>query len=196
MVHTFPLRFASLSGHVVHLTRSLAYVHWCMCSAGSYLWHAGLRPDPSKGSDSQLCRAGTLNSTWVSAGELLSGASYTLTDCLCFKHFSLPESHITGVHSEEDCVGCWYSAWARHILSLMACLLRLQCFERPRFSRQQPHIMACMQSRKSHMLMMCPLRTVHSSSTGLRPVRALPTILACVWHQVLQQQGRIRARRS
>ena len=133
MVHTFPLRFASLSGHVVHLTRSLAYVHWCMCSAGSYLWHAGLRPDPSKGLTANCAVQVPSTAPGYLQGELLSGASYTLTDCLCFKHFSLPESHITGVHSEEDCVGCWYSAWARHILSLMACLLRLQCFERPRF---------------------------------------------------------------
>ncbi|CAK0779890.1 hypothetical protein CVIRNUC_004881 [Coccomyxa viridis] len=39
---------------------------------------------------------GALSDTWVSAGELLSGASYILTGCLFFKHFSLPNCHVTG----------------------------------------------------------------------------------------------------
>ena len=79
MVHTFPLRFASISGHAAHLMRSLVHVHWCMCSVGSYLWHTGLQSGLYKGSDSQLCLAGALSSPWISAGELLSGASYMMT---------------------------------------------------------------------------------------------------------------------
>ena len=58
--------------------------------------------------------------------------------------------------------------------------------------------MACMQLRKSHMLMMSPLRTVHGamySGTGLRPVHPLPTMRAYVCHQVLQQRERIRGAR-
>ena len=64
-----------------------------------------------KDSDGQLYHAGALSSTWVSAGELLSGAGYILTGCLFFEHVSLPQSHVTGVHScdpKSQVRGYWY----------------------------------------------------------------------------------------
>ena len=54
--------------------------------------------------ESALWYAGALSDTWVSTGELLSGASYILTGCLFFKHFSLPHCHVTGVHPRRTTV--------------------------------------------------------------------------------------------
>ena len=72
--------------------------------------------------------AGALSSTWVSAGELLSGISYILTGCLFFKHFSLPQSHVTGVHS-HDPRRSWHGQSEKHgalhlIMLAMSALLQ------------------------------------------------------------------------
>ena len=81
--------------------------HWGVCS---YVWHSRAhRRACEEASDGHVCRAGALSDTWVSAGELLSGASYILTGCLFFKHFSLPNCRVTGVHSQNPsntpCIG-------------------------------------------------------------------------------------------
>ena len=110
--------------------RECRAAHWSVCT-GVYALLAAvcdIQADNqawTKRSDSQLCHAGALSSTWVSAGELLSGASYILTGCLFFKHVpsNLPQSHAIGVHScdlRRLLHGLLVlGAWARHISSCL-----------------------------------------------------------------------------